>query len=189
MGGKKSESRIVAHARRELNLAGAFDRNENYDGGVGRGILTLVKAFDEWSKGSKAKAESIALGFNQVIAGGLLSPPTTAPDEWETVEGADKGTMRNKRSPMYVSTDFGKTWMNLQTKETGWSKNHITGKEPTDEDKTTTADEASAGGDQGSSEAEAQPTGPGLDAGVETKGAEDPSQPQDGTKKPETGEA
>lgn len=121
----KKESKFVSHARFELNQAGAFNKTKDYDGGLGRGILAMVKLFVQWTNGEKAKMEAMAMGFTQLIAGELLSPPTTNPDEWEPVPGASPGTVRNKRSPFYLSTDNGKTWTHIQNQETGSSANHI----------------------------------------------------------------
>lgn len=218
----KSDSKMVKHARHELELAKAFDKTENYDGSIGRGVLAMVKVFDTWFGGDRAKAESALMGFNQVLSGELLSPPTTDPEEWDVVEGADPGTVRNKRCPFYVSTDNGKTWMHLQNKERGNSRDHITGKDVEDErgqDNNTADGKSSDGGanqssenpighvapaqtakdpvptnaqgsatdDQGSSESTPAPDGSGLNAGVESEGEKDQSQPQKPEKKPEAG--
>lgn len=174
---KSSDSKMVAHARRELEKAKAFEKNEHYDGSIGRGVLALVKLFDQWAHGDMAKAESMALGFNQLVNGELLSPPTTDPEEWEAVPGAEAGTVRNIRSPFYVSTDNGKTWMHLQNKQRGDSRDHITGKDPEDETVPETTKE-SATGDQGSSEDSAQQDGSELNTGVAEESSESQSGPE-----------
>lgn len=184
---KDSDSKIVAHARRELELGGAFDKTETYDGSIGRSVLALVKLFDKWCHGDRAKAESVMLGFNQIISGELLSPPTTDPAEWIPVEGADPGTVRNVRSPFYVSTDEGKTWMHLGNKEKGNSKNHLTGEVPEDET-VPEATEKSATGDKGSSENTTQQDGSELDTGVAKESAEGPSKPEGATEEPQAGQ-
>lgn len=132
---KNGDSKIVAHARRELEMAGTFTKTADYDGSIGRGILAMIKLFDSWSRGRQAEMEAMAMGFNQLINGELMSPPTTDPDEWQTVEGAPEGTVRNKRCPWYMSQDGGKTWMHLQNKEKGASKKYV--KESTDEARNT----------------------------------------------------
>lgn len=184
---KDTDTKMVAHARRELEIAGAFDKTEDYDGQIGRSVLALVKLFDKWCHGNRAMAESVALGFNQIVSGELLSPPTTDPDEWEVVEGADLGTVRNKRSPFYVSSDNGKTWMHLGDKETGYSKNHITGEIPQDEN-ISEATKESATGDQGSSENTAEQDGSELNTGVAEKSTEDPSESKSATEEPQAGQ-
>lgn len=130
---RKGDSKIIAHARRELELCGSFEKSESYDGSMGRGILALIKTFDDWFHGDKVKADAALDGFWRLLQGELLSPPTDDPTEWEAVEGATAGTVRNLRNPFFVSTDSGKTWMHLQSKERGNSRDHITGKDPIDE--------------------------------------------------------
>ena len=129
---RKSDTKFVAHARRELNMSGAFKKTDDYDGSMGPGILAMVKVFSDWFSDDNIKANSAIDGFMRLLQGELLSPPTTDPDEWEAIKGSPDGTCRNKRNQFFVSTDFGKTWMHLQTKERGNSRDHITGKDVED---------------------------------------------------------
>lgn len=201
---KKGDSKIVAHARRELGMAGTFEKNEHYDGSIGRGTLALVKLFSEWCGSDHAKMETMAMSFNQLIAGELLSPPTTDPDEWETVEGAGEGVVRNKRCPFYASKDNGATWTHIQNQESGRSKNHLSKEEPADEgtnnipeDK---AEEKTGGGNPighvnptVEPESNAQETdqsgstvqGSERNAGVEKESGEAEGAPESGTPEPE----
>lgn len=82
---RKTDSQIVGHARRELEMAGLFTVNKenDYDGFIGKGVLAMVKLFDEWTGDNPQKMQAIQSVFNYVIAGDLLSPPTNDPDEWK----------------------------------------------------------------------------------------------------------
>ena len=133
---RKGDSLIVAHARRELEMAEAFKKTEDYDGQIGRAALAVVKVFDEWTKGDPALLESIHLAFNQIVTGELLSNPTTDPDEWEAIEHEDQVAWRNKRSPFYMSGDAGVSWQHMGNGQSGKSKNHITGEVYDDADTT-----------------------------------------------------
>lgn len=131
---RNNDTLIVAHARRELELAGAFKKTKDYDGILGRAILAQVKTFCEWTKEDPALMEVVHQGFSAVIMGELLSPPTDDPEEWEKIEREDnKRVWRNRRSPFYISTDKGKSWINMTNEERGKSRNHITGEDPEDE--------------------------------------------------------
>ena len=131
---RKGDSLIVAHARRELELSGAFKKTEDYDGFMGPAILALIKTFDSWSKGNSAKMQILHQAFNTLVAGELLAPPTDDPEEWQRINREDgKDVLRNLRSPFYVSIDGGKTWRNTATGETGRSRDHITGEDPKEE--------------------------------------------------------
>ena len=216
---RKGDSLIVAHARRELELSGAFTKTEDYDGFMGPAILALVKTFDSWSKGNSAKMQILHQAFNTLIAGELLAPPTDDPDEWQRINREDgKDVLRNLRSPFYVSTDGGKTWSNTATKETGRSRNHITGEDPEEAanvKRTTSIGDAVKAGDpegaeaenasssdgrndeatgepaggEGSSEASANAEGSSVDTGVAPESSEAQSQPEEGQAKSEKREA
>lgn len=128
---RPGDSAIVAHARRELEMAKAFEKTKDYDGFLGPAILSLVKTFDHWTAGSGPKMKIVHQVFNSLIAGEILEPPTTDPEEWQRINREDgKDVLRNLRSPFYVSTDGGVSWTNTATGQRGMSRNHITGEDP-----------------------------------------------------------
>lgn len=128
---KKGDGPLVAHARRELQLGKLFDKTETYDGSIARASLALVKTFEQWTKGNGPMAQAVHQCLSALLGGELLSPPTTEPDEWETIERDGKTVYRNKRSPFYMSNDPShETWAHMGTGEKGMSKNHITGEVP-----------------------------------------------------------
>jgi hypothetical protein len=127
---KKNDSQIVGHARRELEIAGLFTANKenDYDGFIGKGVLALVKLFDQWTNDEPAKMSAVSSVFSYVIAGDLLSPPTNDPDEWEEFVVDGVKTVRNKRNIMYITRDDRKTWFNLRTEQRGICNDIETGK-------------------------------------------------------------
>lgn len=165
---RKGDSKIVGHARRELELAKLFTPNEaeKYDGFIGRGVLALVKTFDEWSEDDVSRMSALHQVFNFLVQGDLLSPPTDDPDEWEDIDVDGKAFTRNKRNNMYITSDERKTWFNLRTKQRGVCTDHLTGEplegvrrpnvertETTkDQEGSTDADNAGDGGDTSESE-------------------------------------
>lgn len=126
---RKGDSKIVGHARRELELAKLFTPNEaeKYDGFIGRGVLALVKTFDEWSEDDASRMSALHQVFNFLVQGDLLSPPTDDPDEWEDIDVDGKAFTRNKRNNMYITRDERKTWFNLRTEQRGVCTDHLTG--------------------------------------------------------------
>lgn len=127
---RKGDSEMVGHARRELEIAGLFTPNkeEEYDGFIGKGVLAMVKLFDEWSQNDPQKMTALNSVFRYVISGDLLSPPTNDPDEWEDVEVEGQTVTRNKRNPMFITRDDRKTWFNLRTEQKGICNDINTGK-------------------------------------------------------------
>jgi len=206
---RNGDSEVVGHARRELEMAGLFTVNdkEKYDGFIGRGVLALVKVFDEWTKGDKAKQQAVSSVFNFVTAGDLLSPPTDDPDEWKEYNIEGNTGLQNKRNQFYITRDDRKTWLNLRTGQQGIVTDHLTGKplegvddpngqtESQSEDQASRADEGDAGdgadaqepttseGD-GSSGRSAKVEGGELDAGVEQESSEDQASPEEATPQP-----
>lgn len=192
---RKGDSLIVAHARRELEMADAFKKTEDYDGKLGRAALDLVKTFESWAGEDHAIMQVLANVFNNLIGGELLSPPTTDPDEWEVLERDDKVVWRNRRSPFYMSGDAGVSYKNMANNTTGRSKNHLTGEEyPQDENQTT--DEGvgapdgagkEAGSDEGSNSDSPSEAGRRGDPGVDTESVEKAPRKKSSKAKPKAG--
>lgn len=204
---RKNDSQMVGHARRELEMAGLFTVNEenDYDGFIGKGVIALVKLFDDWTKDDPAKMQAIDSVFGFVIKGDLLSPPTNDPDEWEDFEVDGVVTVRNKRNIMYITRDGMKTWFNLRTEQKGICNDHKTGKplegvedpnghkpKANDQESTADADNAGDGKDaelaatDAATEAAAEPQG--VEAaeqhpGVEPKSGQDQSGPEEAAPK------
>lgn len=172
---RKGDSKLVAHARRELELAKLFTPNEaeKYDGFIGRGVLALVKTFDQWSENDTSKMGALHQVFNFLVQGDLLSPPTDDPDEWEEFDVEGKLYIRNKRNNMYITRDDRKTWFNLRTDQRGICIDHITGEplegveDPNVERTETTQDQEST--------ADADNAGDGRDAELAAVGQAEPN--------------
>lgn len=191
---RKGDSKIVAHARRELELAKLFTPNEaeKYDGFIGRGVLALVKTFDQWAEDDQSKMAALHQVFNFLIQGDLLSPPTDDPDEWEEFDVEGKMYIRNKRNNFYITRDDRKTWFNLRTDQRGICIDHTTG-EPLEgvedpngtkasEDKESTADADNSGDGRDAELAavgETEPDTQGKSSDAEPRG-EDPSPVEEG---------
>ena len=205
---KKGDSKLVTHARRELEMAGLFEVREDYDGSIGRGVLALVKEFDRWSDNDSAKMQALHSCFNYIVIGDLLSRPTTDPAEWEEFAMPDgKKITRNIRNVFYVTEDM-KSWKNLRTEETGMCVDHLTGKvlegekkEDGNSESTTDASDAGNGSDSGSVASEKETVSPGstgahapveggeLEPAVEQESSDAPSEKKTATKKSKSSKA
>lgn len=192
---RKGDSEMVGHARRELEIAGLFTPNkeDEYDGFIGKGTLALVKTFDEWSKNDPQKMTALNSVFRYLIAGDLLSPPTNDPDEWEDVEVEGQTVTRNKRNQMFITRDDRKTWFNLRTQQKGICNDYETGKplegveDPNGQADTENKESAADAGDAGdgknserAAEAEAESRPEGTDGDAEPSTGADSSPVEDG---------
>lgn len=101
---------LVAHAEREMRLAGLYDKDADYGGMLPDAVMALVKAHAE--QGHSGFSHSMVIHiFNKVVNFKTLTPLTSNPDEWEDVsECIGKPCWQSKRDPAYFSDDNGKTW-------------------------------------------------------------------------------
>ncbi len=108
-------SNLVAHAERELRLAGLFDRDSDYDGAAGSAVLELVKAFAAQGH-SGGSAGLVLAAFDRVARFKTLTNITNDPAEWMDVCDARNGHQamwQNTRSSSCFSTDGGKTYYDI----------------------------------------------------------------------------
>ena len=99
-------SKLVEHAKFELEKAGYFDTDGMYGGMVGESVLELVEAFAE--QGHSGLSASLALRvFARVADWEPLLPLTGEDDEWNEVGGV----FQNKRcSHVFKDTSHGQAY-------------------------------------------------------------------------------
>ena len=93
-GSTMEESNLIKHARHELELAGAFDKEKDFYGGMtGGAVMELIKVFS--GQGHSGMSASIVRNlFNKVANYEPLLGLTGEDDEWNEV---GKGVFQNKR--------------------------------------------------------------------------------------------
>lgn len=75
------EDNLERFARRELEIAGMFDKDGDYGGALGPAIMKMMRAFSK--EGHSGFSASMALNaFKRVAAFEPLTPLTGADDEW-----------------------------------------------------------------------------------------------------------
>jgi len=86
-------SNLVEHAKKELELAGLFDKDSDYAGQMGEAVLKMIQAFaaEGHSGGSAQMAIQI---FEKLARFQPLAPLTGADDEWFD---HGNGVFQNKR--------------------------------------------------------------------------------------------
>lgn len=86
-------SNLANHAKRELELAGYFDKDAMYGGMLGKSVMDLIEKFAE--EGHSGMSASIAINvFERVARFEPLTPLTGEDDEWVEVT---KGLYQNSR--------------------------------------------------------------------------------------------
>ena len=101
---------LVAHAKRELDLEGLFDRDADYGGMVGKAVLELVETFAKQGHSGFSAGMVLEL-FNKVASFKPLSKLSSDPEEWEDRSEISNAPMwQNMRDPRVFSKDGGETW-------------------------------------------------------------------------------
>lgn len=106
-------SNLVAYAETELERAGLFDKDSDYNGMLGDAALELVKVFAK--QGHSGMSASIVTSLvEKLMRYEPLTPLTYEPDEWNDVSEASGTPMwQNKRKSTTFSVDGGKTHYDL----------------------------------------------------------------------------
>jgi hypothetical protein len=118
----QEDSNLMDYAQRELELAGLFRKDGDYDGMVGECVMQLVAVLS--SQGHSGGSAMMTLdAFAHVSLYKPLMPITNDPDEWykPLTGGVEKdGTItqdiemwQSKRQPDLFSYDHGQTWYSV----------------------------------------------------------------------------
>jgi len=117
---KKKQSPLVAHAERELRLAGLFNEDADYGPALANHVMDLIRLFASGGHSGASAQLTVSL-FSQVAAYEILSDITDDPAEWENTldtygpDAGQKNLWQNLRGPAYFSHDAGKHWFRYDT--------------------------------------------------------------------------
>lgn len=108
---------LVEHARRELQIAGLFDKDSDYGGMLGDAVMKMVELFAEEGHSGASAAMTIAI-LEKLLRFKPLTPLTNDPDEWMDVgETMGRETWQSRRNPEAFSNDGGVTYYLLDDHE------------------------------------------------------------------------
>ena len=109
------KSNLEIHAIRELELAGMFDKDADYNGALAKQIVKIVRLFSsqEHSGGSAQITISI---LEKLLRFKTLTPLTSEKDEWIKIENSKDKLWQSKRNPKFFSINGGKTWYDSNKK-------------------------------------------------------------------------
>lgn len=89
------EGNLEQHARRELEIAGLFDKDSDYGGMVGAAVMQMMQGFSEEGHSGFSAGMTSSI-FNKVSRFEPLTPLTGNDDEWGG-DHMDGDTLQNKR--------------------------------------------------------------------------------------------
>ena len=106
-------SNLTDHAKYELELAGMFDKDSDYEGMLGTAVMELVEVFAKQGHSGFSAHRTLAI-FNEVANFKPLAPIGKSPDEWvDQSEASGEPMWQNKRRGSTFSRDGGKTWYDI----------------------------------------------------------------------------
>jgi len=105
---------LESHAQEELNRAGLFDEDSDYEGLIGKSVLELIQTMSKQGH-SGFSAQWVRELFNKLSNYETLTPITSNPEEWQNDKelGGDGNLWQNKRNPAIFSKNGGKTWCHV----------------------------------------------------------------------------
>lgn len=110
-------SNLTQHAKKELQLAGLFDKDSDYDGMLGTAVMELVRVFSKQGHSGFSANQTLKI-FNLVASFKPLTPIGSTQDEWMNVSDMSGLPMwQNKRRGTTFSRDGGKTWYDIDDPE------------------------------------------------------------------------
>jgi len=102
---------LIEHAKRELKIAGLLDKDSDYNGGIGKAVLELIKTLAKQGH-SGASANLTVETFYALARFKPLTPITSDPKDWAYIENGN--VWQNIRSSNLFSKDGGKTWYDVE---------------------------------------------------------------------------
>lgn len=115
----KEDSNLYQHAKRELEFAGLFDADADYDGELAPAILSVVETFCRSGCADSGGTAAISVGvLERVLRYKPLGPITDNPEEWMKVHDGIGGDEMEplwqcRRQSTLFSHDGGKTYYDL----------------------------------------------------------------------------
>ena len=107
-----TDSPLVAHARRELTLAGLLDKDSDYGGMLGEAALQIVETFATQGHSGMSAFATVDIA-QRLMSYEPLTPLTNDPAEWNHIADDMAGRpdlWQSARKPDAFSNDGGLTY-------------------------------------------------------------------------------
>ena len=102
---------LLDHAKRELEMSGAFDKDSDYDGAIGKAVLELIEVFSK-QEHSGYSAGIVRTIFNKLANYEPLMDITGKDEEWvEVTYDENRKLYQNKRcSSLFKDEENGRAY-------------------------------------------------------------------------------
>lgn len=116
-------SNLTIHARNEMQRAGLFDKDADYNGLIAEAVIELIQKFAAQGHSGESAMQTLHL-FDKLARFDVLTPVTSDPEEWVNVSEFggpnSKSVWQNRRKSSVFSNDGGQTWYDIDS-----SKNEL----------------------------------------------------------------
>ena len=112
---------LVAYAEYELDQAGLFDEDGDYDGMLGTAVLELVEKFAEQGH-SGVSAELATRAVTRLMRYRPLTPIEQPVEADWNVCAVDESVFQHRRHYALFSNDKGKKWYDIDLPQRCWWK-------------------------------------------------------------------
>ncbi len=106
---------LKEHAQFELDRAGLFDKDSDYNGAIGPAVMKMIEVFR--AEGHSGYSAMMTLDiFDRLAHFKALTKLTSNPDEWTDVSevSGQKAMWQSKRQSSCFSKDGGRTFYDIE---------------------------------------------------------------------------
>src|ERR1051325_7595598 len=114
------EMGLVEHAERELREAGLFDKDSDYEGMLGEGVMELVRVFA--AQGHSGFSAQCTIDLFRRVASYQVLTPLKNPMETKEYQEVYENTLQSTRKSSVFSEDGGKTWYDIDKRVPWWKR-------------------------------------------------------------------
>jgi hypothetical protein len=105
----KEESNLLKHARKELQVAGLFDKDSDYNGGIGEAVIELIDVFSNQGH-SGGSASMVRRIFNKLSNYETITPLNGKDDEWNLINVETNCYQNNRNSAVFKEGKDGQAY-------------------------------------------------------------------------------
>lgn len=106
-------SRLIEHAKREMELAGLYDKDADFGGMIPQAVMALIEVHAKQGHSGASHTLTMSL-FNTLASFKALSPLTNDPSEWiDRTKESGRPMWQSARQSSCFSQDGGKTYYDI----------------------------------------------------------------------------
>jgi hypothetical protein len=106
---ENKESNLLKHARKELQVAGLFGKDSDYNGGIAKAVIELIEVFSNQGH-SGCSAGMVRRIFNKLSNYETITPLTGKDNEWNLTDIGTNCYQNNRNSAVFKDGKDGQAY-------------------------------------------------------------------------------